>query len=151
VRDSIRNRHGAMAQTAKPVQLKPQTLMAFDEYIREAEAEMERTLNGSGPFLWSEVSSERSRLVRGGQVVAQFWTFAGLDVVSNVDAPASIMLLSALMFMLAVVWRELIRSRQLALGTPSFLIRAIHAGSDMTGSHDDRSRPAEQDGISASR
>jgi len=72
-----------MAQTAKPVQLKPQTLMAFDEYIREAEAEMERTLNGSGPFLWSEVSSERSRLVRGGQVVAQFWTGQGPVKVPN--------------------------------------------------------------------
>ena len=80
---SIRNRHGAMAQTAKPVQLKPQTLKAFDEYIREAEAEMEQTLNGSGPFLWSEVSSERSHLVRGGQVVAQFWTGQGPVKVPN--------------------------------------------------------------------
>ena len=75
-----------------------------------------------------------------------------VGVITEVQAltgPASIMLLSALMFMLAVVWRELIRSRQLALGTPSFLIRAIHAGSGATS--DDRTRSAERDGISASR
>jgi hypothetical protein len=66
-----------MAQTAKPVQLKPQTLKAFDEYIREAEAGMERTLHGTEPFLWSEVSSETAQLVRGGQVVAQFWAGHG--------------------------------------------------------------------------
>src|SRR6185312_2340623 len=65
--------------------------------------------------------------------------------VQALTGPASIMLLSALMFMLAVVWRELIRSRQLALGTPSFLIRAIHTGSGMTSSHDDRTRSAERD------
>ncbi len=72
-----------MAQTAKPVQLKPQTVAAFDEYIREAEAEMERTLHGRSPFLWSEVSSERAQLVRGGQVVAQFWAGQGPVKVPN--------------------------------------------------------------------
>jgi hypothetical protein len=66
-----------MAQTAKPEHLKPQTLGAFDEYIGEAEAGMEQTLRGSGPFLWSDVSPERARLVRGGQVVAQFWAGQG--------------------------------------------------------------------------
>jgi hypothetical protein len=63
-----------MTKTAETIRLKPQTMRAFDEYIREAEAEMEQTLHGSGSFLWSEVSSERARLVHGGQVVAQFWT-----------------------------------------------------------------------------
>jgi len=62
-----------MAQAAKPVQLKPQTLQAFDEYIRQAEAGMEKTLHDSGNFLWSAVSSERAQLVGGGQVLAQFW------------------------------------------------------------------------------
>ncbi len=72
-----------MAQTAKPVQLKPQTVGAFDEYIREAEAGMEQTLHGGSPFLWSEVSSERAQLVRGGQVVAQFWAGQGPLKVPN--------------------------------------------------------------------
>ncbi len=66
-----------MAQTAKPVQLKPQTVEAFDAYIREAETGMEQALQGSGPILWSELNSERAKLVRGGQVVAQFWTGQG--------------------------------------------------------------------------
>jgi hypothetical protein len=62
-----------MPQTAKLEHLKPQTLGAFDEYIGEAETGMEQTLRGSGPFLWSDVSPERASLVRGGQIVAQFW------------------------------------------------------------------------------
>ena len=66
-----------MAQTAKPVQLKPQTVGAFDGYIREAEARMDQKPHGKGPFLWSDVSSERAQLVRGGQVVAQFWANEG--------------------------------------------------------------------------
>jgi len=61
-----------MAQTAKPVQLKPQTVEAFGAYIRDAEAAMEQTLSG-GMFLWSDLDSERSRQIREGQVVAQFW------------------------------------------------------------------------------
>ena len=47
--------------------------------------------------------------------------------VQALTGPASIILLSLLIFMLSVVWRELIRARQLALGTPMFLIRAVHS------------------------
>jgi hypothetical protein len=63
-----------MADTVKPVQLRPSTVQAFDLYIREAEAGMEQTLDGSGPFLWSDVSSERAQQVRQGQIVAQRWS-----------------------------------------------------------------------------
>jgi hypothetical protein len=63
-----------MAETVKPVQLKPTTVQAFDAYTREAEAGMEQTLDGSGPFLWSDVSSERAQQVRQGQIVAQRWS-----------------------------------------------------------------------------
>jgi len=72
-----------MAQSAKPVQLKPQTVGAFDEYIREAEAGMEQALQGRSPFLWSDVSPDRAQLVRGGQVVAQFWAGRGPSKVPN--------------------------------------------------------------------
>lgn len=51
--------------------------------------------------------------------------------VQALTGPASIILLSLLMFMLSVVWRELIRARQLALGTPMFLIRAVHSSGGM--------------------
>ncbi|MGB7865309.1 MAG: hypothetical protein WCF74_18115, partial [Candidatus Sulfotelmatobacter sp.] len=71
-----------MAQTATPVQLKQQTLRSFSAYIRDAEAAMEQTL-GDGPFLWSDVNSERAQQVRGGQVVAQFWSGHGPVKVPN--------------------------------------------------------------------
>jgi hypothetical protein len=65
-----------MAETAKPEQLKPRTLEAFDAYIHEAETEIEQTLQG-GPFLWSDSNLERAQQVRGGKVVAQFWSGRG--------------------------------------------------------------------------
>jgi hypothetical protein len=61
-------------QKAKPTRLEPQTVEAFDAYIRETEAAMERTLRPDGSFLWSDLSSERIRQVQEGKVVAQFWT-----------------------------------------------------------------------------
>ena len=66
-----------MAQTARPEQLRPQTVEAFDAYIREAETEMEHTLHGSGAFLWSDSNAERTQQVRDGKVVAQFWSGRG--------------------------------------------------------------------------
>lgn len=62
-----------MAEKAKTVQLKAQTLGAFDAYVREAETAMEETLHRSGSFLWSDFEPERARQVRGGKIVAQFW------------------------------------------------------------------------------
>jgi hypothetical protein len=72
-----------MAQTAKPVQLNSQTLQAFDAYIHHAETEMEKTLHGKGPFLWSEQTRERSQEVGRGQVVAQLWSGRGPVKVPN--------------------------------------------------------------------
>jgi len=72
-----------MVQTATPVQLKKQTLKAFSAYICDAEAAMERALADGGPFLWSDVNSERAQKVRGGQVIAQFWSGHGPVKVPN--------------------------------------------------------------------
>ena len=66
-----------MSQPATEVQLKQQTLKMFEAYIRNAEAAMEQTLRGSGPFIWCDTRSERAQQVRGGQVVAQFWSGHG--------------------------------------------------------------------------
>ena len=63
-----------MAQTATTVQLKPQTLTSFGTYIRNAEGAMDQALADGSPFLWSHVNSERAEQIRGGQVVAQFWS-----------------------------------------------------------------------------
>ena len=71
-----------MAQTAKPVQLKAQTVQAFEAYIREAEAGMEQTLKGTS-FLWSDATAERAKQVGGGEVVAQFWSGKGPDKVPD--------------------------------------------------------------------
>jgi hypothetical protein len=67
-----------MAQTAEPVQLKLQTTDAFEAYVREAEAEMAPSLDGSEPFLWSDSIPKRAKQVRKGEIVAQLWTGKGL-------------------------------------------------------------------------
>jgi hypothetical protein len=72
-----------MAQTAKPVPLKPQTVEAFASYIREVEAAMEQGLRAKGTFLWSDQNSERAQQIQTGQVVAQFWAGQGPANVSN--------------------------------------------------------------------
>lgn len=72
-----------MAQTATPVELRPETLRAFDAYIREAEAAMERTLDGSVPFLWSDASSERAQQILQGRILAQFWSDQGSGRVAH--------------------------------------------------------------------
>lgn len=65
-----------MAQSAKPIQLKPQTLEAFDAYILEAETNME-PLHAGSPFLWSDRDSATAREVSDGRVVAQVWKGRG--------------------------------------------------------------------------
>ena len=66
-----------MAQTAKPVQLNPRTVEAFEAYIRRAEKEMQETLREPAPFLWSQQQPERAGEVARGQIVAQFWSGRG--------------------------------------------------------------------------
>ena len=61
-----------MAEEVQPVQLKPETLQAFEAYIREAEAAMEQTLHGRA-FLWSDGDPKRAKQVRQGKIVAELW------------------------------------------------------------------------------
>jgi hypothetical protein len=61
-----------MAEEVEPVQLKPETLRAFEAYIREAEAAMEQTLHGPA-FLWSDGDPKRAKQVRNGKIVAELW------------------------------------------------------------------------------
>lgn len=63
-----------MPQAVNPVQLKLSTVEAFDGYIRAAEAEMEKTLKGSAPFLWSDGSPERAEQVRLGKIPVERWS-----------------------------------------------------------------------------
>jgi hypothetical protein len=72
-----------MPQTTEQVQLNPQTLKSFETYIRDAEAAMDQSLRGSGPFLWSDSSAEKARQVGDGEVVAQFWSGRGPEKVPS--------------------------------------------------------------------
>jgi hypothetical protein len=62
-----------MVQTANLVMLKPRTLLAFHDYIRAAEEEMQPSLEGRGAFLWCDRNFERAQQVRQRQIVAQLW------------------------------------------------------------------------------
>ncbi|HUK26544.1 MAG TPA: hypothetical protein VLV49_18345 [Terriglobales bacterium] len=72
-----------MAQTATPVQLKPQTLESFGAYLHTVEAAMEKTLAGRDAFLWSDSTPERAQQVRKGKVVAEFWSGKGPVKIPN--------------------------------------------------------------------
>jgi hypothetical protein len=63
-----------MTQTPSVVQLKQETLAAFQTYIHEAEADMQPSLEGRAPFLWSDDDADRGRRVRKGEVSAQPWS-----------------------------------------------------------------------------
>jgi len=76
-RITIRDKIGAVAQTSKPVRLKPQTLALFEEYIHKAEIELEQMLKPSGAFLWSDLNLERQQQIQSGRVLAQFWAGRG--------------------------------------------------------------------------
>ena len=62
-----------MAQTVSVVQLKPETLDAFQAYVRESEDAMQPTLDGRAPFLWSDENPDRARRVRKGEIPSQLW------------------------------------------------------------------------------
>ncbi len=61
--------------------LKPETVRAFDRYIRATEARLEQQRR-TGPFLWVDQSPERLKEVRSGKVVIQPWNGNG-----DVEAP----------------------------------------------------------------
>lgn len=62
-----------MASATEPVKLRPETVLAFDTYIRDAEGEMEKTLHDSKRFLWSEGDDDRGKRRGRGDVLAQLW------------------------------------------------------------------------------
>ncbi len=62
-----------MAAAANEVTLLPDTVRAFDHYIREAEAEIDQTLGDAETFLWSGGSPDRMRSLQKGEVLAELW------------------------------------------------------------------------------
>jgi hypothetical protein len=63
-----------MTQTASVVELKQESLAAFQSYIDQAESEMEATLDGGKSFLWADADPSRSRRVQKGDVLAELWS-----------------------------------------------------------------------------
>lgn len=72
-----------MVQTANVVQLKPRTLEAFENYIRDAEGGMQPSLKGDSAFLSSDTDHQRAQQVRQGKIVAQLWAGDGPVKVPN--------------------------------------------------------------------
>jgi len=66
-----------MAQNSRLIQLKAQTVEPFDRYIIGAEMATERELRAGGPFLWSDLGSERTQHIRNGRIVSEFWDSRG--------------------------------------------------------------------------
>lgn len=62
-----------MAGSTNLVRLGADTLHAFDEYARRAEGDMEKTLQASNSFLWSDATPQRARAVQQGNIAAEFW------------------------------------------------------------------------------
>jgi len=63
-----------MTQTASVVELKQESLAAFQSYIDQAESEIEATLDASKPFLWTDADPSRFRRLQKGEVLAQLWS-----------------------------------------------------------------------------
>ncbi len=62
-----------MSVTVQPVQLKPETVAAFDAYMIVAEDAMDATAQSSAEFLWSDADAKRIEQLRKGEVVADYW------------------------------------------------------------------------------
>jgi hypothetical protein len=57
------------AQALPGAELKRETLNAFDEYVRNAEAQIDRRVRGEKSFLWLEDNGERLAKARSGDVM----------------------------------------------------------------------------------
>jgi len=55
------------------VQLKPETLGAFDAYVLVAEKGMDDTVRAPVGYLWSDADAERTQQMRRGAIVAEYW------------------------------------------------------------------------------
>lgn len=62
---------------ASAAELRPETLSAFDRYIRGTEERIELRTSGRQSFLWVDESVERRERVRRGETLAQPWNSRG--------------------------------------------------------------------------
>jgi len=72
-----RTRIAAMAETAKPVDLKPEALQAFTLYTLDAERAMASSLHEPSSFLWADQHPDIAKKILGGEIPAQFFSGEG--------------------------------------------------------------------------
>jgi hypothetical protein len=65
------------ASGARAVDLKPETVQAFDRYIRETETRLQAQVAPGAKFLWTDEAAERAARVRQGQPVIENRTEQG--------------------------------------------------------------------------
>lgn len=65
------------------IDLQPDTLKAWGEYIRNADSRMQPRLDSRQPFLWSDESPDRSRRLRRGETLVVPLTGHGTQSVAN--------------------------------------------------------------------
>ncbi len=61
----------ALAAGAPAADLKPETVQAFERYIRAAEARIEEQLGAGKNFLWTDEAAARLRQVRAGEIAIE--------------------------------------------------------------------------------
>ena len=62
---------GLFVSGARAAELKPETVRAFERYIRETEARLEQRLGPGSKFLWVDEEPERAAQVREGQAAIE--------------------------------------------------------------------------------
>jgi hypothetical protein len=62
---------GFAVSGAQAVELKPETVQAFDRYIRDTEARLAQRVAPGGTFLWTDDDARRLALVRQGQLAIE--------------------------------------------------------------------------------
>ena len=63
--------YGLFVSGARAVELKPETVQAFERHIRETEARLEQRLRPGGKFLWVDEEPHRVAQVRQGQLAIE--------------------------------------------------------------------------------
>jgi len=56
---------------ARAAELKPETIQAFDRYIRDTEARLDKRVQAGATFLWTDEAPNRARQVRAGHIVVE--------------------------------------------------------------------------------
>lgn len=74
---------GGLPRLANAVELQPDTLKAWDEYVRNADSRLQARLDGQQAFLWTDEESDRSLRLRRGEILVAPVSGRGTQSVAN--------------------------------------------------------------------